>query len=295
MHRTPIVFVKLACGHVPLAVSVNGGLAYRQWDNSGGQYGFPINHWLMSGKNELRLTLPPRAEIAAAAEVLAQVQWRPNGTPPEQNRPLASLAFTALGLAAGTPCTGSSPAGSFDSERDMKPDDDFGDVVVGEPVEETQADGGLMIKRAITVKLPFPAWDFFSADELDPRSETLKKELVAQYQTIAAEIAAAKFDQVIDRCRKRSEEYDAAYFKSAGETAADLRDTITKVVAQKRTPIPVKRWKDRLVLHPGRKLVEVRDVDELNENLIGWQVTPQTRLSLAMTFCRRDGVWLVAR
>lgn len=254
----PLLNLQRNIVHCSYDIYVNGGLVERNNEalpTSGIQ---PLNHWLRSGENEVAVYMykwpeePDECDVSVSLELTdaSQVQQPPVT--------LMTLVHKAKQAPPGDPARGSSPAGTLDSHRSFEPSAQ-GDVRVG-PAEVVQLTGAErmvhVLRRSITLGLPFPEWAFFRSDRLRTFAEVESTKelrpdyyaLQAAYDQLWALLDKQDVDGFADACEERSRELDRAYYKQPGETRAALRQQLISTMKNPElklntpTPPPDKFW-----------------------------------------------------
>jgi hypothetical protein len=237
----PVVSVKLEFFDCVYRLYINGGHVATDRSAMPLHEEQPINQWLRSGVNEIELHLfkqpvegvpPDRYTLGEATRATVALTVKPASRPDDPGTQIASLAYS---LAAREPdrTASSSPAGRFDSTRNLARHDS-GDVEVG-PVQvaELPRGVGIILKRTVKIPLPFRPWAFFRSEKmihpLEQKPEYTQKlygELLGAYEVVWKGLAGKDLDRVISLFEERSREIDEAYYKPTGSTQQRLREML---------------------------------------------------------------------
>jgi hypothetical protein len=237
----PLVNVKVDLESCFYQLYVNGGLVTASLEGNPAHEEHPVNHWLRSGSNELQLYLykPEGEEDQCDAKVALTVKDNDNEQAPAVTA--FTLGHSAKGAAAGAPVQGSSAPGLFDSHALFRASDK-GDVrVLPAKVARLSGLGAeiLVVSRTFETSLPFPEWAFFRGDKLPqwfefPTDEKRRPsyDLILQaYQQVWSLLDKRDVNGFLTACEERSREMDTAFYKSPGETRAQLRKDLEAAVS----------------------------------------------------------------
>lgn len=234
--RQPLLHLRRDIAHCPYEIYVNGGLVERNGEalpTSGMQ---PINHWLRSGENEVAVHMYKWPEEPDECDVSVSLELSDASQAQASPVTLMTLVHKAKQAPPGDPTQGSSPAWALDSRRAFQQSAQ-GDVRVG-PATVAQLTGALrmahVLRRNITLSLPFPEWAFFRSDRLRTFADVesfkeLRPEydaLLSAYERMWALLDKQDVDGFADACEERSRELDLGYYKQPGETRAALRQQL---------------------------------------------------------------------
>lgn len=270
----PLFNLQLDITHCPYDIYVNGGLVERNGEAQPASGTQPINHWLRSGDNEVAVYMYKWPEEPDECDVNVGLELTDAAMTQQPPVTLMTLVHKAKQAPPGDPARGSSPAGTLDSQRAFVASAQ-GDVRVG-PAEVAQLKGAermvFVLRRNITLGLPFPEWAFLRSDRLRTLSEVEATkelrpdyhELQAAYDTLWALLDKHDVDGFADACEERSRELDRAYYKQPAETRAALREQLISTMKDKdlelkSIKLPPDKFRQRITGPRGQVLALVED------------------------------------
>jgi hypothetical protein len=184
---------------------------------------------------------------------------------------------------------GSSPEGLFDSARQMTASR-IGDVRVG-PVELTKLPEiyhGVRIRRTVSLPLRLPAWKFLTSERILQNHEAsseqrakLHDDLLAAYQVIWDALAKKDLKSILPLFQERSQETDAALYRTPGTTQERLTEMLTESIESPDMQLAP------LASAHGRWILEVGSEGTLAALLFNYKASPIIRFKRAEKGFRR--------
>jgi hypothetical protein len=306
----PLLNLQRDIVHCSYDIYVNGGLVERNNEalpTSGTQ---PLNHWLRSGENEVAVYMYKWPDEPDECDVSVSLELRDASLAQQPPVTLMTLVHKAKQAPPGDPARGSSPAGALDSHRAFQSSAQ-GDVRVG-PAEVVQLTGAEqmvhVLRRNITLGLPFPEWAFFRSDRLKTFAEVESTQellpdyyaLHAAYDQLWALLDKQDVDGFADACDERSRELDRAYYKQPGDTRAGLRQHLISTMKNSELEL------NTLTLTPDKFFLRVTgsrgQVHALVEDNVGTPILRYPRkdggafsIIFPIMFRREKGRYIVTR
>jgi len=144
----------------------------------------PVNQWMFSGGNQLSMILTPlpgEKDITITPDSCMTLQVKESGAPRSTTRPISTFCYQGEFTLLKKTVEKSSPAGRFNSKKEMQADPD-GDVVVSHvQVAAVEKGTGVMVSRNISINLPFPQWKWVSGDFI-PDNDQSRQALFLEYK-----------------------------------------------------------------------------------------------------------------
>lgn len=233
LSRKPYLTVKIENKSIPCLVYFNGGFVTVDSTHTVADETWPVNPLARSGENELAILVFPTEGLPSGfspdAAVTVKLLVQEFGKPDRQHE-IATLSFSGAQAGSSAALAASSAAGEFDSTNGMV-SVRHGDVIVGSPsVRPLTADGLLVVRRTVSMPLPFPEWAFFRSDSATPAYELnmetgLKpyNDLLDAYEKIWTLLKRRDLDRLLPMFEERSREMDQALYETPGTTQAKLR------------------------------------------------------------------------
>lgn len=302
----PVLSLSLAIEGCAYEVYFNGGLVTCDLGGGSAREEQPINHLARSGVNDVEVWLYKNAPHEDSSVAKVELTVNDASTLDAQARSLFTLSHSATVLRAGGPAATGSPAGRFDSARNLQ-SSDRGDVLVGPALGAAMAppnDNIFVLKRTIELPMPLPAWAFLSGERLPQWFETSSEELdgihdglLAAYQRLRDSLVRRDVAGFLRACELRSREIDAAYYQTPGTTEARLRTVIQDSLANPDMTLapvtPPGQW--QYTLGSRGQLVALTDGEYASPILRFQHGEPGLARIFPVTFMRRDGKYIVAR
>ena len=280
-------------------VLLNGVMIYDDASGNGQiTTSLPINHWMRSGENSLKLVVYPDDEgipINEKSEVNAEIYVH-NDEMEEQQYRIGGFNFKGLGHIPESDLL------EYRLETELFKHDEEGEVIAQniEITEDTFFEGVIEYKQILTIPNNLPLWAFFSSDDLPNEPDLseeefweLSAELRDHLKTIQDKIIAGNIDDIMPLFEERNNELDKAFYYSNGVMEAKLRDSFE-------------------VDFPQLNMLEIegRDVAYGNENnlklaailrtengaaMVGNFIDSQGSIEFPIMFRKQDGKWIITR
>jgi hypothetical protein len=231
----PLFNLGLDIDNCPYILYLNGGLVSANMEGTA-QEDQPINHWLLSGTNEIELHMYQQEDGSDQCDAKVRLTLKDEGHDKDPEATGFTLAYSAAAAASGDATRGSSPVGMFDSRNGFRPSD-HGDLKVGPTKLANISGSGTKIRvlsRSFDLHLWFPRWAFFGGDKLrtywefanaDENKPTYR-EILGAYRKVWSLLEKRDVNGFLDACEERSRETDAAYYKRPGKTRELLRKSL---------------------------------------------------------------------
>lgn len=194
---------------------------------------FPMNHYMRSGTNEIKLSLWSGDEgpVSTAAYVKAELIVSEHSKP-EKEFIVTSVIFDNKESTVLEKIKESTLAGKYNSEHAFS-FDDKGDITVNE-ISYKQEKNVHIYNQNITIPSSLPLWAFFSSDTLPdyyvmPDEEYYKEMdiLLVEYQKIQNAIASKDITPILSMFNERNKELDQAFYYPAGTYDEKIKKSLT--------------------------------------------------------------------
>lgn len=240
----PYVTLHIEFESLPHEVYVNGAPVSADTSGSPTDETWPINHLLKRwGDNEIALRLTPyegadgKPEYSEDAKAKLTVLVQQADALDKPGRELATLSFSGKDAFTAQATAGSSPAGKFDTEKQLA-ESANGDLEVGPArAERRNKVGGLKVSRTLNMIMPLPEWEFLRSDTVPTfdegptaEGEALYESLLSAYDEIWKGLQSGKLDSIMPLFEERSRNVDRAFYLAPGTTIKALRETFETAI-----------------------------------------------------------------
>lgn len=303
LKKKPIFYAHVQSFGVSYGVTVNGVYIQKQFDPEvQDDLTLPINHWLRSGENTVSLQVVPDEQGEAfepGARVSVTFLVKSSESTESEGEVLAKTIFNGgqddlfLGSTQAQMRIDSDRYGVLDVE----------DVKIGELSTERMKDfdGGLIARRTITMKVPFPLWKFFGSDNL-PDVQSLDEdeysaavdELMFEYKKIEEAIVSNNIDSIMPLFAERNTELDQSFNQAPGTTEKELRESLEE--SANDASLAVSRMQREMLsfwLTENDKLLELERVD--GGPAISLDYDSGGSIGFPLIFRRENGQWIITR
>jgi hypothetical protein len=298
LNKKPVFTLKIHGFGTRYRVSVNGIEVYRE-NSSASQVttSIPLNHWMRSGENIIKLVVLPSKKntpINEKSEVNAELYVH-NDEMEEQQYRIGGFNFKGLGHINETALE------EYRLETELFTHDDEGELITHEVsiAKDTILAGSYEYEQKFTIPNNLPLWAFFNSEAVpnnpdlsDDEYWEVSAELRDHLKIIQDKILAGDIDDVMPLFEERNNELDKAFYYPSGVMEAKLRDSF-------ETDIPEL---DMLEL-------EGRNVSYANENnlklasvyrnrkaaIVGNFKDSQGSIKFPIMFRQQDGKWIITR
>jgi hypothetical protein len=194
---------------------------------------FPINHYMRSGSNEIKLSLWSGSEepVSPAAYIKAELIVSEHKSP-ETEYTVTSVIFDNKALLALDKIKESTLAGKYNSEQAFS-FDDKGDITINE-ISYKQEKNVHVYNQNITIPSSLPLWAFFSSDTLPDyygmSDDEYYKEmdiLLLEYQKIQNAIVNKDIASALSMFKERNTELDQAFYYPVGTYDEKVKKSLT--------------------------------------------------------------------
>ncbi len=237
LNKKPVFTMKIHGFGTRYRVYVNGVVMYKE-KSSASQVttSIPLNHWMKSGENELKIVVYPSKKgtpINEKSEVNAELYVHNDEM--EQQYRLGGFNFKGLGHIAESDLL------EYRLETELFKHNEDGELIAQdvEVTEDTIFDGVIEYKQILTIPNNLPLWAFFDSEELPNEPDlseedfwVLSAELRDHLKSIQDKITAGNIDEVMPLFEERNSELDKAFYYSNGVMEAKLRDSFETDIPQ---------------------------------------------------------------
>jgi hypothetical protein len=279
-------------------VLLNGVMIYDDATGNGQiTTSLPINHWMRSGENSLKLVIYPDDEgipINEKSEVNAEIYVH-NDEMEEQQYLIGGFNFKGLGHIPEYDLL------EYRLETELFKHDAEGEVIAQnvEIAEDTFFEGVVEYKQILTIPNNLPLWAFFNSDDVpnDPDlSEeeywTLSAELRDHLKMIQDKLIAGEVDDVMPLFEERNNELDKAFYYSSGVMQAKLKDAFETDIPQ----LDMLELEGRYVSYVNEKNLKLASVYRSRKPAISGNYKEGTgSLKFPIMFRKQDGKWIITR
>lgn len=268
LFNKPYFTLKISSFGTSFFACINGASVHREFSDSAQiSTSFPINHWMASGKNILRLeTLPPSPgeKINPNAFVTIELQVAPLDDK-DNITSIASIDFHG-NKDATTYTAKSSQSGNFDSSTG-KYVDDGGDVILYDITTTSirEYDGGIRFERELDIPSSIPEWAFLSSDNIPNIKEMSDTDyyhfmdtLLAEYMKIQYALESGDIDKILPMLAERNKELDEAFYYPPGTMEEKIRASLSSAANDPDLElVELKRDYVDFTVEDNRKLVSL--------------------------------------
>ena len=297
LNKKPVFTMKIHGFGTRYRIHINGVEVYRE-NSSASQVttSIPLNHWMRSGENSLKLTVLPSKKnepINEKSEVNAEIYVH-NDEADEQYR-IGGFNFKGLGYISESDLLG------YRLEADLFTHDKEGEIKAeGVEVEkDTIFEGAIEFNQAFTIPNNLPLWAFFNSDDVpnDPDlSEeeywALSAELRDHLKMIQDKLIAGDVDEMMPLFEERNNELDKAFYYSSGVMQAKLKDAFETDIPQ----LDMLPLEGRYVSYVNEKNLKLASVYRNRKPAISGNYKEGTgSLKFPIMFRKQDGKWIITR
>ena len=297
LNKKPVFTMKIHGFGTRYRIHINGVEVYRE-NSSASQVttSIPLNHWMRSGENSLKLTVLPSKKnepINEKSEVNAEIYVH-NDEAAEQYR-IGGFNFKGLGYISESDLLG------YRLEADLFTHDKEGEIKAeGVEVEkDTIFEGAIEFNQAFTIPNNLPLWAFFNSDDVpnDPDlSEeeywALSAELRDHLKMIQDKLIAGEVDEMMPLFEERNNELDKAFYYSSGVMQAKLKDAFETDIPQ----LDMLPLEGRYVSYVNEKNLKLASVYRNRKPAISGNYKEGTgSLKFPIMFRKQDGKWIITR
>jgi hypothetical protein len=297
LNKKPVFNLMIHSVGTRYEILLNGVMVYDD-DSGGGQIttSLPINHWMRSGENSLRLVIYPDDEgtpINEKSEVNAEIYVHNDEI--EQQYRIGGFNFKGLGKIPEPDLL------EYRLEAELFKRDDEGEVIAQdvEITEDTVFDGVIEYKQIFTIPNSLPLWAFFNSEHLPNEPDLseeefweLSAELRDYLKMIQDKIIAGEFDEVMPLFEERNNELDKAFYYSSGVMQAKLKDAFETDIPQ-LDMLPITGKSVGYINEHNQKLASVyRDGKPA---ISGNYKEGFGSLKFPIMFRKQDGKWIITR
>ena len=297
LNKKPVFTMKIHGFGTRYRIHINGVEVYRE-NSSASQVttSIPLNHWMRSGENSLKLTVLPSKKnepINEKSEVNAEIYVH-NDEAAEQYR-IGGFNFKGLGYISESDLLG------YRLEADLFTHDKEGEIKAeGVEVEkDTIFEGAIEFNQAFTIPNNLPLWAFFNSDDVpnDPDlSEeeywALSAELRDHLKMIQDKLIAGDVDEMMPLFEERNNELDKAFYYSSGVMQAKLKDAFETDIPQ----LDMLPLEGRYVSYVNEKNLKLASVYRNRKPAISGNYKEGTgSLKFPIMFRKQDGKWIITR
>lgn len=288
-------------------VDVNGSAVIREFDpNNQVVAEFPINHWMHPEKTNFGLVVFPNYGEGYLREASISVTLIIKDNNDEAiNYRLPILIFEADSLNSGEELTKSIDSGDYRLAADNQVKKEKGQIYINDIDQEAldRHDGAFKLIRDITIPNRLPLWEFFSCDEL-PDYEALSKEayraevdsLFVEYKKIQDALAANDLASIKPMYAQRSKEMEQAFYYEQPTWSEETFTEMQADIDDSEWTLRIRKPEDLgITFEHNRKLASLTLGGFGGSNAIGFKNSNGAYSSYPLTFCRKDGQWLLMR
>ena len=298
LNKKPVFKLMIHSVGTRYEVLINGVMVHDD-DSGGGQIttSLPINHWMRSGENSLKLVVYPDDEgipINEKSEVNAEI-YVYNDDVEEQQYRIGGFNFKGVGHIPEPKLLG------YRLDAELFKHDDEGEVIAQEVeiTEDTVFDGVIEYKRIINIPNNLPLWAFFNSDDIPNEPElseedfwAISAELRDHLKIIQDKIIAGEVDDVMPLFEERNNELDKAFYYSSGVMEAKLRDAFETDIPQ-LDMLPITGKSVGYINEHNRKLASVYRSGK--PAISGNYKEGTGSLKFPIMFRKQDGKWIITR
>jgi len=298
LNKKPVFKLMIHSVGTRYEVLINGVMVHDD-DSGGGQIttSLPINHWMRSGENSLKLVVYPDDEgipINEKSEVNAEI-YVYNDDVEEQQYRIGGFNFKGVGHIPEPKLLG------YRLDAELFKHDDEGEVIAQEVeiTEDTVFDGVIEYKRIINIPNNLPLWAFFNSDDIPNEPElseedfwAISAELRDHLKIIQDKIIAGEVDDVMPLFEERNNELDKAFYYSRGVMEAKLRDAFETDIPQ-LDMLPITGKSVGYINEYNRKLASVYRSGK--PAISGNYKEGTGSLKFPIMFRKQDGRWIITR
>jgi len=265
----------------------------------------PVNPWLRTGENDIRIELYPKNEIqplSPASECAAKLQVRSSGTESGKGIVISTLRYSGQLAKTGTGTEKSTLPGKYSSIDQFTKKSD-GDVTVSDvKVGSLPDDFGKSFTQTVTLTTPFPEWAFFNSDLLPDLFAMSEQEidryftaLYKQYERINESIARKDISSILPLFEERSREIDAAFYYEKGRTIKRLEKSLKEAVSNPNYEL-AKLSPDFLEFDMGFSYRKMARLHRGSSAAIGFNFKHTIGSeNYDLIFRRQNGKWIITR
>ena len=249
----PFYTLKINSQYCGYTIAINGCLIENHEETSPLNMEYPVNQWLKTGDNTIEIYFynmddPEinKAILSPKAEITCELLVKQTNTE-NQKINVSTLRFIGKQvpriedgykidynkLSPDLTCSASTKSGHYKLTDSKLISDNSGNIVVGEITTEKGPTKSVRVIQPINIPLPFPTWQFFSAEQhklhydlSDDEWEAFRVELLAEYQKIYDAINSRDLNKLKPLVEDRSREYGQAFYKDDGTELNELIERI---------------------------------------------------------------------
>lgn len=307
LQNNPDFKLEINAKNLNYIVDVNGGAVIREFESSNQVIAqFPINYWMHPEKTHFGLVVFPNYGedyLDGASITVTLIIEDDNDAAINYRLPI--FIFEADHLNSGEERTESMEPGDYRLAADNQVKKEKGQIHINDIDMEAldRHDGAFKLSRDITIPNSLPLWDFFRCDEL-PDYESLSKEayraevdsLFIEYKKIQDAMAANDLASIKSMFAQRSKEMEQAFYYEqptwTEETFAEMQADIDDPEWTLRIRNPEELG---ITFEHNRKLASLTLGGFGGSDAIGFVNANGAYSSYPLTFCRKDGQWLLTR
>ena len=270
----------------------------------------PVNHYMRSGKNRIGFQLYTRTpEDFGGAKISLSLYVNEDDAPESEKTLVGQVTFNAANFSSKTPekaIRSSFLATKLDSANNYQASEQ-GDVVIHSAVIEPSKvrPHAFHIYQDIEVTVPFPEWDFLSAESIDfpdsfeefkNNSDCYKKSLIAPLYKVHEELfltmKTEDMEKILPLFSERNRELDLAFFYPLGTSEQKLKNSLLEDFDDEDIVFKLKDYRyarptvsddKRLIMLGGDSMIYFEDEeDEIFDHYTMW-------------FYQKDGKWIISR
>lgn len=219
-------------------IILNGVMVYDD-DSGSGQIStsVPVNHWMRSGENTLKLVVYPDDEgapINDGASIEVDLLVHNDGADDLQYR-IGGYKFS------GKEHISKSASSGYKLDAEKFKVDDNGGIIISDVLIKTDTlfDGVYEFSRTLIIPNSLPLWSFFGSNDVpnDPDlSEDdyweISAELRDHLNIIQTNLVEGNIDQILPLFKERNDELDIAFYYAVGTMEAKLKDSFEVDIPQ---------------------------------------------------------------
>ncbi len=280
-------------------VLLNGVMVYDDASGNGQvTTSLPINHWMRSGKNSLKLVIYPDDEgipINEKSEVNAEIYVH-NDEMEEQQYRIGGFNFKGVGHIQDADLLG------YRLETELFKHDDDGEVIAQnvEIIEDTFFDGVIEYKQILTIPTNLPLWAFFNSDDVPNEPDlseeefwALSEKIQSQLNSIREHLVSGDIDEILPLFAERNNELDKAFYYSSGVMEAKLRDSFEVDIPQ----LDMLNIQSKHVAYENEANMKLASVYRTNKGaaISGNYKEGSGSVKFPIMFRKEDGKWIITR
>ena len=298
LNNKPVFTMKIHGFGTRYRIYINGVAVYKE-KSSASQVttSIPLNHWMRSGENNLKLVVYPSKKgtpINEKSEVNAEIYVHNDEMEDQQYR-IGGFNFKGLGHIPESDLLG------YRLDTELFKHDEEGELIAKnvEITEDTIFDGVIEYKQDLIIPNNLPLWAFFNSDELPNEHDLSEKEfwelsaeLRDHLKIIQDKLIAGDVDEVMPLFEERNNELDKAFYYSSGVMKAKLQDAFETDIPQ-LDMLPIIGKSVGYINEHNKKLASVYRSGK--PAISGNYKEGSGSLKFPIMFRKQDGKWIITR